>query len=193
MNDHDSVKDAVQKLIYSMDWEHDDNFKDTANRVTKWLEDYQSVSQKDCWNKSTGDLAKRFFTTNSQLILVGPTKVFSLCPHHLQVIEYDVWVGYIPCKEAVGLSKLSRVPQNFARYPWIQEEFTDEITKCIDRELKPKGVMVIVKGIHNCMRVRGVKQPNAITMTSSLRGVFKDPPVGKDPRDEMMRLIELGK
>ena len=187
------IKDTINKLIDDMDWGEDENFFATGDRVSNWLKDYQGLSKPQCIVKSIADLSKRFSTTNSQLIMVGPTKVFSLCPHHLQVIEYDVWVGYIPCKEAVGLSKLSRVPQNFARYPWIQEEFTDEITKCIDRELKPKGVMVIVKGIHNCMRVRGVKQPNAITMTSSLRGVFKDPPVGKDPRDEMMRLIELGK
>ena len=183
---------TIAELIMTMGWSKDDNFSDTPERVSSWLRDYQSLSKEDCIEKSIGDLSKRFPTTNNQLVVVGPTKVFSLCPHHLQVIEYDVWVGYIPCKEAVGLSKLSRVPQNFARYPFIQEEFTEQIQQVIGKELKPKGLMVVVKGIHNCMRVRGVKQPNAVTMTSSLQGVFRNPPKGKDPVSEMMRLIEIG-
>ena len=183
---------AVVNLIEDMDWSSDRNFKDTPSRMTDWLRDYQGLSKSQCIDKSVEDLERRFPTHNNELVIVGPTKVFSLCPHHLQVIEYDVYIGYIPCKEAVGLSKLSRVPQNFARYPFIQEDFTDHIAQVVYTELKPKGVMVIVKGIHNCMRVRGVKQPNAYTMTSSLRGVFRNPPDGKDPRGEMLRLIQFG-
>ncbi len=186
------IRDTISYLISGMNWDLDGNFKDTPKRVAKWLEGYQSLSKVDCVVKSIADLSKRFPTKNNQLVIVGPTKTFSLCPHHLQVIEYDTWIGYIPCKEAVGLSKLSRVPQNFSRYPYIQEEFTDEIANCVDNELKPKGVMVIVKGIHNCMRVRGVKQPDAVTRTSAIRGVFEYPPEGKDPRGEMLRLISLG-
>jgi len=186
------VKTWIHSLIVAMNWNLDDNFKDTPARVAKWLDGYQSLSKDECLTKSMKDLYARFPTKNNQLIIVGPTKTFSLCPHHLQVIEYNTFIGYIPCEEAVGLSKLSRVPQNFSRYPYIQEEFTDEIAKCINRVLKPKGVMVIVKGIHNCMRVRGVKQPDAYTITSAIRGVFEDPPPGKDPRGEMLRLISLG-
>ncbi len=186
------VKTWIHSLIIAMDWQHDDNFKDTPERVASWLEDYQSLTKEECLLKSNKDLKQRFPTRNNELIIVGPTKTFSLCPHHLQVIEYDTWIGYIPCKEAVGLSKLSRVPQNYSRYPYIQEEFTDEIANCIDKELKPKGVMVIVKGIHNCMRVRGVKQQNAVTRTSSIRGVFSNPPQGKDPKNEMLWLMKLG-
>ena len=183
---------AIFNLLDSMNWLEDVNFKDTPTRFVDWLRDYQGLTKEECISKSIEDLTRRFPSTNNELVIVGPTKVFSLCPHHLQVIEYDVHIGYIPCKEAVGLSKLSRVPQNFARYPFIQEDFTDNIAHIIDVELKPKGVMVIVKGIHNCMRVRGVKQPNAYTMTSALRGVFRNPPEGKDPRGEMLRLIQFG-
>jgi len=184
--------DCIFDLIHIMKWDNDVNFKGTQNRVQRWLQDYQGLSKEQCKLKSKEDLDRRFPTNNNELVIVGPTKVFSLCPHHLQVIEYDVYIGYIPCKEAVGLSKLSRVPQNFARYPYIQEEYTDEIANIIDEVLNPKGVMVIVRGIHNCMRVRGVKQANAVTKTSSIRGVFRNPPKGKDPRSEMLRLIELG-
>ncbi len=187
-----TVFDALINLIDGMNWSSDENFKGTPNRFVDWLRDYQGLTKAECVSKSRDDLMKRFPSTNNELVIVGPTKVFSLCPHHLQVIEYDVHIGYIPCKEAVGLSKLSRVPQNFARYPFIQEDFTDLIATSIYSALNPKGVMVIVKGIHNCMRVRGVKQPNAYTMTSALRGVFRNPPEGKDPRGEMLRLIQFG-
>jgi len=188
----DRAEYAIQQLINNMEWGDDINFEATPARVAKWLTDYQSLSKKECRSKSTEDLSKRFPTTNSNMVTVGPTKVFSLCPHHLLPIEYDVWIGYIPNKEAVGLSKLSRVPQNFARYPWIQEDFTEEVAENIIVNLHPKGVMVIVRGVHNCMRMRGVKQPNAITTTSALRGVFAHPKKGYDPRNEMQRLITLG-
>ena len=192
MGKKEELELTVAALIHHMGWSLDENFEQTPKRMTKWLVDYQGLTKKECIEKSIEDLAKRFSTTNNELVIVGPTKVFSLCPHHLQVIEYDVSIGYIPCKEAVGLSKLSRVPQNFARYPFIQEDFTDNIAHVIDAQLEPKGVMVIVKGIHNCMRVRGVKQPDAVTMTSAIRGVFLNPPEGKDPKGEMLRLIQFG-
>lgn len=188
----DRVEYGLQRIINDMGWGNDPNFDETAARVTKWLSSNQSLEIKECRSLSAQDLSKRFKTKNSEMIIVGPTKVFSLCPHHLLPIEYDVWVGYIPCKEVVGLSKLSRVCQNFARYPFIQEDFTQEVADCFDKHLNPKGVMVVAKGVHNCMRMRGVKQPNALTTTSALRGVYLKPPKGKDPKGEMLRLINIG-
>ena len=191
MNKLDTVY-ALDQLIRAMGWEDDVNFKDTSTRVTTWLYGYQSLDKHNCVLKSVQDLSKRFPTTNHNMVVVGPTKVFSLCPHHLLPIEYDVWIGYIPEDEVVGLSKLSRVPQNFARYPYIQEDFVEEIAGVIHRALEPKGVMVVAKGIHNCMRMRGVKQPDAITISSALRGVFASPPKGLNPRQEMLELIKIG-
>ncbi len=184
---------SLQNLINSMGWDEDDNFNETANRVMCWLRDYQSLTVSECESKSKLDLSKRFKTKAENMVHVGPTKVFSLCPHHLLPIEYDVYIAYIPNNEVVGLSKLSRVPQNFARYPFIQEEFTEKIADCIEKYLKPKGCMIIAKGVHNCMRMRGVKQPNAYTMTSAIRGVFKDPPKGKNPRQEFLELLKIGR
>jgi len=187
----DSLTSIIEKLIEKMHWQDDDNFDDTPQRFTTWLKENQGLSKADCKRKSIEDLKKRFATKNQQMVVVGPTKTFSLCPHHLLPIEYDSWVGYIPNKWAVGISKLSRVPLNFSRYPFIQEDYTEEIADAIMENLQPKGVMVVVKGTHNCMRIRGVKQPDAVTMSSALKGVFLKPPKGKDPRSELLKLIEI--
>jgi GTP cyclohydrolase I len=187
------IVEDLMILIEHMHWNKDVNFEETPKRVAQWLFDYQGLSKKDCREKSQGDLEKRFPTVNTNMVVVGPTKVFSLCPHHMLPIEYDVWVGYIPNEEAVGLSKLSRVPQNFARYPFIQEDFTAEIADVIEKSLDPKGVMVWCSGVHNCMRMRGVKQPEARTITSALRGYFKNPPEGKNPREEFLEAVKTFK
>lgn len=181
----------LSEVIKDMGWNEDENFKETPKRVAAWLRDYQGLTPQECETKSKEDLEKRFPTKSQSMVIVGPTKVFSLCPHHMLPIEYDVWVGYIPGNEAVGLSKLARVPQNFARYPFIQEDFTEHIANSIEKNLGTKGVMVWVKGVHNCMRMRGVKQPEAYTITSALRGHFKNPPAGKNPREEFLEAVRV--
>lgn len=187
----DNVQNDLNNLIQDMGWGDDVNFDETPNRVMKWLRDYQGLSKEECKKKSKEDLEKRFPTNNSNMVIVGPTKVFSLCPHHMLPIEYDIWIGYIPNKEAVGLSKLSRVPQNFSRYPFIQEDFTENVAASIEENLQAKGVMVWCKGVHNCMRMRGVKQPEAYTITSALKGYFKNPPEGKNPREEFLEAVKI--
>ncbi len=89
MNKLDTVY-ALDQLIRAMGWEDDVNFKDTSTRVTTWLYGYQSLDKHNCVLKSVQDLSKRFPTTNHNMVVVGPTKVFSLCHHHLLPIEYDV-------------------------------------------------------------------------------------------------------
>lgn len=185
------VEYALQQLINAMEWAHDTNFDETAKRVFSWLKDYQGLSPEECEQKSLEDLSKSFPSTNRNLIAQGPVRVYSMCPHHLLPIEYDVWIGYVPGGKTVGLSKLSRVAQNFARYPFIQEEFTERIANTLNKGLEAKGVMVVAKGVHNCMRMRGVKQQEAATITSAIKGVFEDPPKGKDPRSEFLKVINL--
>jgi len=189
--DDAEITDLIRRIIAQMRWDGDPNFDETPDRFKKWILQEQGLSKSECREKSKEHLSKTFPTKNQQMIVVGPSKVFSLCPHHLQVIEYDVWIGYIAKGKAVGLSKLARVPDTFGNYPFIQEEFTEEIADCVYKNLDANGVMVVVKGIHNCMRVRGVKQPEAVTMTSALKGVFDKPPKGKDPRSEFLKLVEM--
>mgnify|MGYP005658096867 CR=1 FL=1 len=183
------VAESIERTIINMGWDTDPNFKETPKRVAKWLDGYQGLTKKECHDKSLEDLSKRFPTNNTNMVVVGPTKSFSLCPHHMLPIEYDVWIGYLPGEEVCGLSKIPRVIQNFSRYPFIQEDFTENIALAIEEGLKTKGVMVRVSGIPNCMRMRGVKQPNAKTVTSALKGYFRNPPTGKDPRSEFLEAV----
>ena len=186
---HSLAVTALTRLMEAMGWDKDPNFDETPARVNKWLDGYQSLSKAECFMKSIEDLSKRFPTNNNNMVVVGPTKTFSLCPHHMLPIEYDVWVGYLPGTEVCGLSKIPRVIQNFSRYPFIQEDFTENIAVAISEGLSTKGVMVWVSGVHNCMRMRGVKQPDAKTVTSALKGYFRNPPEGKDPRGEFLEAI----
>lgn len=114
-----------------------------------------------------------------QIIMCKDIEFYSLCEHHMLPFYGRVHIGYIPGESLLGISKLSRLVEVYARRLQVQERLTDEIAHCIEERIKPKGVIVIMEGIHLCMRMRGVKQQNAVMMTSALKGVFLDEPHAK--------------
>jgi GTP cyclohydrolase I len=109
-----------------------------------------------------------------------------MCPHHFLPVTYDVAIGYVPTEGGLGLSKLARLVQTLARAPKLQEDFTKEIISILTDKIKPLVCMVIVKGEHLCMQMRGVKKPGCVTTTSEVFGVFEKPEV----RSEFMELIK---
>ena len=189
----EKIKTIVGDLITTMGWDKDVNFENTPERFAKWLDVYEGLSKTDVIESIQRHFKAVFPTRNGGLIVQDPIKCFSMCPHHMLLIEYDVYIGYVPEDKAIGLSKLSRIAIDLARYPWIQEDYTSELADRLHEGLGCKGVMVICKGIHNCMRARGVKQPETVTTTSSITGVFAKPPEGFNPRQEFLDLIQLGK
>ena len=186
------LETILEDLVEAMGWENDPNFADTPKRVAKWLEVYQGLSKQEVEASIQRHLKAKFPTDNKGLIIQDPIKTFSMCPHHMLMIEYDVYVGYVPDGEAIGLSKLSRIAIDMARYPYIQEDYTTELADALLKGIQCKGTMVVVKGVHNCMRCRGVKQPDAITTTSAITGVFAHPPQGMNPRQEFLDLLRIG-
>ena len=186
------LENILEELVKAMGWKNDPNFKDTPKRVAKWLEVYQGLSKQEVEESIQRHLKAKFPTDNKGLIIQDPIKAFSMCPHHMLMIEYDVFVGYVPDGEAIGLSKLSRIAIDMARYPYIQEDYTTELADALLKGIQCKGTMVVVKGVHNCMRCRGVKQPGAITTTSAITGVFAHPPEGMNPRQEFLDLLRIG-
>ena len=124
------------------------------------------------------------------LIVVRDIEFTSLCVHHLSTIVGKVHVGYVPGQWYVGLSKIARVADAYARRLQIQELMTDEIADCIQRGLSPQGVMVVVEARHDCMCKRGVTKPDALTVTSAVRGVFFDNT--KDTKGELLHLLLRG-
>lgn len=125
----------------------------------------------------------------SEMVILGPIRYNSLCAHHVIPFFGNVWIAYIPETKIAGLSKLARTVHWFSKGLWTQEDLTSEIATYLEEQLEPKGVAIIMKGEHLCMSLRGVKEPGAITTTTSLRGVFLKPMPGADPRQEFFDAI----
>lgn len=111
-----------------------------------------------------------------EMICKGPIEYYSTCEHHLLPFWGEAWVAYIPKKKIIGLSKLARIVEIFARRLQNQERMTKQIADCLDGLISPLGVGVVVRGKHMCSMARGVRQPNAVMQTNSLKGVFRSEP-----------------
>jgi GTP cyclohydrolase I len=127
-----------------------------------------------------------FTTTNDEMVLVRDIEFYSLCEHHLLPIIGRVHVAYIPNGKVVGLSKIPRIVEVFARRLQIQEQLTEQIADAINDTIKPKGVAVVVHARHMCMEMRGVEKINSTTVSSALRGLFKS---DLKTRNEFFNLI----
>ncbi|HOJ50646.1 MAG TPA: GTP cyclohydrolase I FolE [Spirochaetota bacterium] len=122
----------------------------------------------------------------SEMIIVKDIELYSLCEHHLLPFFGKCHVGYIPDKKIIGLSKIPRIVDFFARRLQVQERLTSQIADTINKTLNPLGVAVVIEASHLCARMRGVEKQNSIMVTSSLRGIFKK---NISTREEFLKLI----
>ena len=154
----------------------------TPERVDKslrWLTRGYQLSVED----AIGDAI--FEEKHESMVLVKDIEMYSLCEHHLLPFFGKVHVAYIPQNRIVGLSKLPRVVDIFARRLQVQERLTEQIAEALSQVLNPQGVGVIVEAYHLCMMMRGVEKQNSKTITSAMRGVFLE---DMRTRDEFLRL-----
>lgn len=121
----------------------------------------------------------------NNMVIVKDIEVYSLCEHHILPFFGKAHIAYIPNGHIVGLSKIPRVVDVFARRLQVQERLTDEILQCIENTLKPKGVAVVIEASHMCMMMRGVQKQNSVTTTSGFTGAFKN----IETRNEFLKLI----
>ena len=131
-----------------------------------------------------------FSVCYDNMVVVKDIEVYSLCEHHLLPFFGKCHVAYIPNKKVVGLSKIARLVNMYARRLQIQERLTSQIAKAIQEKLAPEGVGVVVEARHLCMVMRGVEKQNSAAMTSAMLGAFRE---NKQTRDEFLSLINHGK
>ena len=128
----------------------------------------------------------KFKEDYKQMIVVSNIEFYSLCEHHILPFFGRVHVGYIPDGEIVGLSKIPRVVDIFARRLQVQEHLTVQIRRCIQETLRPKGVIVVIEAQHMCLQMRGVEKQGAVTRTIDFCGEFKD----EAKRNEFFNLLK---
>ena len=159
---------------------------ETPRRVAesmRWLTRGYGIDAEDA-------IAKGIFEEKHEsMVLVKGIELYSLCEHHLLPFHGQVHVAYIPDGRIVGLSKLARIVEVFARRLQVQERLTDEVADALNRVLKPKGVGVVVQARHLCMMMRGVEKQNSLTVTSAMHGSFVDCPM---TREEFLNLALRG-
>ena len=132
-------------------------------------------------------LSKTFPAAGNEIVLEKDIALYSMCEHHLLPFYGKAHVAYVPDGRVVGLSKLARTVEAFARRPQIQEQLTAQVADALMTYLKPKGSMVVIEAEHMCMTMRGIKKPGARTMTYVCRGVFEDNPALCDRVFAMIR------
>jgi GTP cyclohydrolase IA len=155
----------------------------TPERVAtamQWLTRGYGLSAADV----VGDAV--FAEEHSNMVLVRDIEMYSMCEHHMLPFFGKVHLAYIPDGKIVGLSKLPRIVEVFARRLQVQERLTDQIATAIEEVLAPRGVGVVIEAVHLCMMMRGVEKQGSSTITSALRGAFRDD--GRT-REEFMRLV----
>lgn len=134
-------------------------------------------------------LEEGFTEEYRDLILVRDIPVAALCEHHLLPLIGKAHVGYVPNDRIVGLSKLARVVEGYARRPQLQERLTTQIADALYKRLGSRGSVAVIEADHSCMTIRGIQKPGSITVTSAARGVFEEDP---NRRAEVIALISRG-
>jgi GTP cyclohydrolase IA len=184
----ESIADLVRKMLVQIGEDPNrEGLRRTPERFEKALRFLTSGYRQDPEKLLNGAM---FSVCYDEMVVVRDIEVYSLCEHHLLPFFGKCHVAYIPSKKVVGLSKIARLVNMFARRLQIQERLTSQIAKAIQDRLSPQGVGVIVEARHLCMVMRGVEKQNSSATTSAMLGVFRE---NKQTRDEFLALVRGGK
>jgi GTP cyclohydrolase I len=177
---------AVRTLLrWAGDNPERDGLLETPKRVVKAFEEYFRGYKDD----PEAILQKTFEETEGydEMIVLRGIRFESHCEHHLAPIIGRAWVGYIPNGRVVGISKLARVVEVYAKRLQIQEKMTAQIANAIENALNPQGVAVVIKAEHHCMTTRGIHKPGTDMVTSRMLGIFRDSAI---TRQEFLSMID---
>lgn len=177
------IENAVREILEAIGEDTQRNgLKDTPARVARMYAELFSGLHLD----PSRHLERVFEETYDQMVLVRDISFNSMCEHHLLPFMGKAHVGYLPRGKVTGLSKLARVVEEVSRRPQVQERMTHQIAEMVSTVLDAKGVIVVLEAEHSCMSIRGIRKPGSVTVTSSVRGLFKS---NASSRAEAMALI----
>lgn len=169
MVNKEKIKEAVLLLLEGIGEDvNREGLIDTPERVARMYEEIYGGIYEDAGEH----LSKTFTAQNNEMVIEKDIVFYSTCEHHLMPFYGKAHIAYIPDGKVVGLSKLARTVEVFAKRPQIQEQMTAQIADAIMEHLKPKGVMVVLEAEHMCMTMRGIKKPGSQTVTMVSRGEF---------------------
>ncbi len=179
------IADGVRLMLEGMGEDPDrDGLQKTPDRVAEF---YAELTE-GMWTDASEHIVPLPGDSHDEMVIVKDISIASVCEHHLAPFTGKCHIAYIPMGgRIVGLSKLARIAEVFARRLQVQERLTQQIAQTLFDKLEPLGVMVVIEAEHTCMTLRGVKKPGAVTITSAVLGGFR-----KDPRTraEAMSLIK---
>ena len=169
MVDQEKVKEGVRLILEGIGEDvNREGLLETPDRIARMYRELAGGMDED----PAVHLEKRFHVDNNDMVMDKDITFYSMCEHHMLPFFGKVHVAYIPDGEVVGLSKIARTVEVFARRLQLQEQLTAQIADAFMEILKPQGVMVMIEAEHLCMTMRGIKKPGAQTVTKVTRGIF---------------------
>ncbi len=181
------IEKAVHEILEAVGEDPNrEGLKDTPARVGRMYAELLEGMQ----HEPSEHMQSIFHEEYDEIVLLRDIPFYSVCEHHMMPFIGKAHVAYLPDGKVLGVSKLARLVDAFARRLQVQERLTAQIADFLMENLKPKGVSVVLEASHSCMTIRGIKKPDAVMVTSALRGIFK-----KDPRSraEVLTLMHPDK
>ena len=182
----DRIEKAVREILLAVGEDTErEGLKKTPQRVARMYTELLGGMGED-----PEEHLRSVFTENyDEVVLLRDIPFYSICEHHLMPFIGSAHVAYLPTGSVLGVSKLARIVECFARRLQTQERLTYQIADFIMSKLEPRGVAVVLEASHSCMTIRGIKKPGSVMVTSALRGIFR-----KDPksRNEILSLMHSG-
>ena len=173
MIDHDKIEQAVRLFLEGIGEDVTrEGLQDTPDRIARMCEELYGGMEDD----ASVHLSKTFSVDSSEMVIEKDITFYSTCEHHILPFFGKVHIAYVPDGKVVGLSKLARTVEVFARRLQLQEQLTGQIADALMEYMQPKGALVMVEAEHMCMTMRGIKKPGSRTVTMAKRGVFESDP-----------------
>ena len=166
----EKVEEAIRLLLEGIGEDlHREGLKDTPARVARMYEEILSGME----DSPKEHLSKTFTAENNEMVIEKDILFYSTCEHHLMPFYGKAHIAYVPDGKVVGISKLARTVETYAKRLQIQEKMTAQIADAIMENLRPKGVIVLIEAEHMCMTMRGIKKPGSQTVTMVSKGIFE--------------------